>query len=73
MRKALTQIGLMTDLLSARWLAEEGLYADLPEGYKEMKDFTGNPYYYNETTKTASWEHPLDDVYRWGRGCLSHM
>eukprot|EP00960_Hanusia_phi_P065053 765987-Hanusia_phi.AAC.2 len=51
-------------MVLARWLAEEGLYADLPAGYKEMKDFTGNPYYYNETTKTAAWEHPLDELYR---------
>ena len=46
------------------WLAEEGLYAAVPEGYKEMRDLHGTPYYYHLASRTVSWEHPLDAEYR---------
>ena len=46
------------------WLAEEGLYAPVPDGYKEMHDITGTPYYYHMASKTTLWEHPLDAEYR---------
>ena len=46
------------------WLAEEGLYAPVPEGYTEMLDLHGTPYYYHIATRSVSWEHPLDAEYR---------
>ena len=36
----------------------------VPEGYKEMHDLHGTPYYYHVASRTVSWEHPLDAEYR---------
>jgi hypothetical protein len=36
----------------------------VPEGYKEMHDLHGTPYYYHLASRTVSWEHPLDAEYR---------
>jgi hypothetical protein len=34
------------------------------QGYTEMLDLNGTPYYYHTATKSVSWEHPLDAEYR---------
>uniref|UniRef100_A0A7S3D1Z0 WW domain-containing protein n=1 Tax=Palpitomonas bilix TaxID=652834 RepID=A0A7S3D1Z0_9EUKA len=46
------------------WIAEEGLIAELPDGWGEYTDEKGRPYYYNHRTDKSQWEHPLDKEYR---------
>ncbi|XP_043288081.1 centrosomal protein of 164 kDa isoform X2 [Venturia canescens] len=42
-------------------LAREGLMAPLPKGWTPCLDEnTGSWYYYQASTKTTTWEHPLD-------------
>jgi centrosomal protein CEP164 len=47
------------------WIAQEGIKAPLPTGWKEIrtKD-TDEVYYYNFDDGTSSWDHPCDDQYR---------
>jgi len=35
-----------------------------PQDYKELYDLNGTPYYYHLATKTVTWQHPLDSVYK---------
>jgi hypothetical protein len=48
------------------WIANEAVVntASLPEGWEEHSDDEGNTYFYNSTTDTSAWEHPLDQHYR---------
>lgn len=47
------------------WIAEESLFAALPEGWMQCRDeATGAVYFYNELTQESSWHHPRDDFYR---------
>lgn len=42
-------------------LAREGLMAPLPKGWSPCHDeATGAWYYYQASTRTTTWEHPLD-------------
>ncbi|XP_076657616.1 centrosomal protein 164 isoform X1 [Halictus rubicundus] len=46
-------------------LAREGLMAALPKGWRPCyQESTGAWYYYQASTGTTTWEHPLDAVYR---------
>ncbi|XP_076284594.1 centrosomal protein 164 isoform X3 [Lasioglossum baleicum] len=46
-------------------LAREGLMAALPKGWQPCyQESTGAWYYYQASTGTTTWEHPLDAVYR---------
>jgi len=45
------------------WIAEEALYAPLPDGWEEGED-NGDPYFHNKETGDTIWEHPMDPYYR---------
>ncbi|XP_015605660.1 centrosomal protein of 164 kDa isoform X2 [Cephus cinctus] len=46
-------------------LAQEGLMAALPKGWSPcFHEATGAWYYYQASTGTTTWEHPLDAVYK---------
>ncbi|XP_012150119.2 centrosomal protein 164 [Megachile rotundata] len=46
-------------------LAREGLMAALPKGWKPCyHEASGAWYYYQASTGTTTWEHPLDAVYK---------
>ncbi|XP_066603229.1 centrosomal protein of 164 kDa [Prorops nasuta] len=46
-------------------LARQGLMAALPKGWVPcLIEATNKCYYYNATTGSTSWEHPLDAVYK---------
>ncbi|XP_076380210.1 centrosomal protein 164 isoform X2 [Megalopta genalis] len=46
-------------------LAREGLMAALPKGWRPcLVESTGAWYYYQTSTGTTTWEHPLDAVYK---------
>lgn len=46
-------------------LAREGLMAALPKGWRPCyHEATGAWYYYQTSTGTTTWEHPLDAVYK---------
>ncbi|XP_078052721.1 centrosomal protein 164 isoform X2 [Augochlora pura] len=46
-------------------LAREGLMAALPKGWRPcFVESTGAWYYYQTSTGTTTWEHPLDAVYK---------
>ncbi|XP_046828745.1 golgin subfamily A member 4 isoform X2 [Vespa crabro] len=46
-------------------LAREGLMAALPKGWVPCyHETSGAWYYYQASTSTTTWEHPLDSVYR---------
>jgi centrosomal protein CEP164 len=61
------------------WIAEEGLKAPLPAGWRACVDKTaaadgdgdgvddgenGDVYYFNFDTAESIWEHPCDEEYR---------
>ncbi|CAL7939829.1 unnamed protein product [Xylocopa violacea] len=47
------------------YLAREGLMAALPKGWLPcFHETSGAWYYYQASTKTTTWEHPLDAVYK---------
>eukprot|EP01064_Diplonema_japonicum_P019678 TRINITY_DN28461_c0_g1_i1.p1 TRINITY_DN28461_c0_g1~~TRINITY_DN28461_c0_g1_i1.p1 ORF type:complete len:215 (+),score=17.93 TRINITY_DN28461_c0_g1_i1:42-686(+) len=56
-----TYLGIDTvteaDLL---WIAEEGVRAKLPEGWKPCSTRKGQIYYFNTITGQSSWTHPKD-------------
>lgn len=46
-------------------LAREGLMAALPKGWSPcFHEASGAWYYYQASTGTTTWEHPLDEIYR---------
>ncbi|XP_046749249.1 centrosomal protein of 164 kDa-like isoform X2 [Diprion similis] len=46
-------------------LAKDGLMAALPKGWSPcFHEATGAWYYYQASTGTTTWEHPLDSVYK---------
>ena len=42
----------------------EAMTAPLPENWTEHNTKDGQPYYYNKSTDTTQWEHPMDDWHR---------
>ena len=46
------------------WIAEEALNAQLPEGWAELEDDNGTPYFHCYLTGNVTWEHPLDRHYK---------
>ena len=50
-----------SDLL---WIAEKGLTAELPDGWKELHDKNGNIFFYDTVNDISQWEHPKDDYWR---------
>lgn len=62
---AATVLGLekheFDDLL---WLAEEGIKAPLPTGWKPVQTDESELYYFNFDTGESSWEHPSDGFFK---------
>jgi centrosomal protein CEP164 len=50
-----------SDLL---WIAEEALWAPLPEEWTEHFDSDGRVFYFNMHSRTSSWLHPLEQMHR---------
>ncbi|KAL4477349.1 hypothetical protein ABPG72_002343 [Tetrahymena utriculariae] len=46
------------------YIAEEGLRAPLPEGWKEYITQEGEIYYFNQEKQMSQWEHPSDEFYK---------
>lgn len=46
-----------------RWIAEEGLRAELPEGWQLVKE-ANKHYFLHAATGVTSFDHPLDEHYR---------
>eukprot|EP00397_Hematodinium_sp_SG-2012_P028316 GEMP01029803.1.p1 GENE.GEMP01029803.1~~GEMP01029803.1.p1 ORF type:complete len:437 (+),score=90.00 GEMP01029803.1:139-1449(+) len=46
------------------WIAEEALLAPLPRDWTEHFDSIDRVFYYNNSTKTSSWTHPMEATYR---------
>lgn len=46
------------------WVAEEALWAPLPEDWTEHFDSDGRVFYYNMQMRTSSWLHPLEQLHR---------
>jgi len=46
------------------WIAEQALFAQVPEPWAEALDRRGHLYYYNEVTQQTLREHPLDEYHR---------
>ena len=51
--------------LSIAVVAEEAMYAPLPDGWQKAQDEEGRIYYYNRwlAGRAPSYDHPLDDSY----------
>ena len=45
-------------------LAEEGLKAALPEGWKKCRSAEGEDFYFHTATGESTWEHPVDKMIR---------
>lgn len=46
----------------------QALDADVPEGWVTGEgegEYAGLVYYYNEATGESTWDHPLDEYYRY--------
>eukprot|EP01059_Diplonema_ambulator_P000444 TRINITY_DN10376_c0_g1_i2.p1 TRINITY_DN10376_c0_g1~~TRINITY_DN10376_c0_g1_i2.p1 ORF type:complete len:181 (+),score=25.34 TRINITY_DN10376_c0_g1_i2:32-544(+) len=46
------------------WIAEEGVRARLPEGWKPCSTRKGQVYYFNTVTGQSSWTHPKDTEFK---------
>jgi hypothetical protein len=46
------------------WIAEEGMDPPLPEGWGEHTDGDGRPYYYCQSTRKSTYEHPYDPYFK---------
>merc|ERR1712157_533314 len=46
------------------WIAEEGIKAPLPDGWKPVSTAENELYYFNFNTGESSWEHPCDEAYK---------
>ncbi|KAK2960584.1 putative Serine/threonine-protein phosphatase [Blattamonas nauphoetae] len=46
------------------WIAKEGYFAALPDGWTEEVTEDGRAYYFNAHTNQSMWEHPLDQHYK---------
>ena len=46
------------------WIAEEGIKAPLPDGWKPVTTDKGDLYYFNFNTGESMWEHPCDEHYK---------
>lgn len=45
-------------------LAREGILSPLPLGWMECTGGNGELYFFNFDTRTTSWEHPIDEIYK---------
>lgn len=46
------------------WIAEEALWAPLPEEWTEHFDSADRVFYYSTQTRASSWTHPLEQLHR---------
>lgn len=46
------------------WIADEALNAPLPSEWTEHHDSADRIFYYNVTSHTSSWTHPLEQIHR---------
>lgn len=46
------------------WMAEEALCAPMPIDWTEQVDGHERTFYYNAKTKTSSWTHPMEHIFR---------
>ena len=46
------------------WIAEQGIKAALPEGWKPVTTEDNDLYYFNFNTGESMWEHPCDSYYK---------
>lgn len=54
--------------ISSEQSIRQALDADVPEGWitgEGEGEYEGLVYYYHEATGESTWDHPLDDYYRW--------
>jgi hypothetical protein len=45
-------------------IAEEGLRAPMPDGWKSCRSAEGETFYFNTLTGESTWDHPVDTLYR---------
>jgi len=46
------------------WAVQEAFNAPLPMSWTEHTDDEGRVYFFQESSSTSAWEHPMDSVYR---------
>ncbi len=46
------------------WIAKKSMLAPVPEGWEQVIDDNGVPFYHNVGTGESQWEHPDDEHYR---------
>ena len=46
------------------WIAQQGITAPLPEGWKACQDEQGEVYYFNFETEESIWDHPCDAIFK---------
>ena len=46
------------------WIASQASVAPLPEGWAELEDDSGEPYYYDAVADASTRQHPLDEMFR---------
>ena len=46
------------------WIAQQGITAPLPEGWKACQDDQGEIYYFNFDTGESIWDHPCDSIFK---------
>lgn len=49
---------------SLLWIAAEAFSAPLPAGWATHRDASGRMFFYNSTSNTSQWDHPLDGHFR---------
>jgi hypothetical protein len=47
---------------------DRALTAPLPEGWTVHLDGDGNEFFFNAATNASTYEHPMDEHYRWACG-----
>ena len=53
-----------TDEPELMWIANQGVVAPLPKGWKAVQDPQGELYYFNFETGESIWDHPCDQDFR---------
>lgn len=59
-----TVLELRSDETDLLWIADEGIKAPLPHGWKPVTTENGDLYYFNFDTGDSMWEHPCDEYYK---------
>jgi Ca2+-binding EF-hand superfamily protein len=49
---------------SLLWIASDAFVAPLPNGWVTHRDTENRLFFYNSSTNTSQWDHPLDDHFR---------